>query len=375
VVSVIDEDVEFRNFAGEIWYMGGQYAACEVWNKNLVLDGSPQAAWNPGTLARCTCINLQAGNSYQPCETVMGEGHTYIGGRFYKGYGAFFLGTQFFDDHYYAYPNRDTSRAPTWTTFIGTQFERVSFNPGSFSRGSVTCLDAPIGIGSDSRDIFLEADVCSDTINNSPFVSFTGPPNLTTAYPSGPGYVVPPQNIKLTLRCSRTKFAKDNNSTAYAVDFGDGLYDRNSVHVYVTGEVKEIYRAANSALADYAVPLVTWSGITSLNLPGAGIADFPDGSDLTLDYVVRSAQINLFPQTTATTWAITLPTTYDYATGQRLRIYNISNDVTRVIGIAKNAAGVMLSSDCVLKRTGEYLDLCYDDDLDRWVEVGRMAQG
>jgi hypothetical protein len=391
IVTVDHRNVTMRNFGGEIWYMGGAYAATKVYVENLTLAGSPQATWNPGSLAQVVAVNLDSSRAYQTAEVISGAGHTYIGGRFWDwgAGGCSFISTSSFNGSYaYSYPFRDNSVAPAWTTFEGTRFEAGSHGgqPGfsSWTRGRICTVDGSLAVNwtaGDLRDIDLEVESWADRQSNFPAVDLAGPATTTTAVSGAPAgtYIQKPHNVSIRVNCCRTALAVANgrqHSCGIEINGPNGLLDSASVRLAVTGTAKASWQINGTPASGFALPLINVRDFVALQYLGGGsFLDFDNGagallSSKALDIIAPGYQIE---PAAAGICRVTINTTYGYVRGQRVRFIHNHNSTNRIIVFGKAASGLLLSRTVALARRGDWLELEWSDQANAWVDVGFSA--
>lgn len=366
VSEVYLHDCEMRNWQAEIFYLGGNKPNL-VFAENVKLHHSPQSAWNPGTLAKLVAINLEAYDTYQPAEIIMGAGHTYIGGRFANGTTFSMIGTQFTGGGYpFTYPQRDTATVPVWCTFIGTRFEKITnLLLGSWSRGSIQTVDTALQIGPEIRDIALEIEAWCDQNTGGNVVTFFGPANLTTQVSGAPAGTLsqPPQNIRVTAKVRRTQLAKANGRTIDGVAFIGTLVDRDSVQVHIEGEVRNVVSFLGAAVAGFGLPLVTTANLRPLAQAFGGTFDAPAADKA---YDCSNTAFVLQP-TVAGPINLTMASNLSPADEQRLVFYH--NGVAgRQLRFAASGTGLSLPADRVLGNPGDRIELRYDARTGKWTE-------
>ena len=370
VLNLTMRNVTVHNFCGELFYGGCFNGSSVTLAENCEFYNSNQSAWNPTGTGKVVAINLIARDSYLPSEIILGQGHTYIGGYFARGSNAGSIGTQFFAGGYnYTYPNRDTTKAPTWVTFIGTTFEKIStVNLTSWMRGTVTSIDCSWTTqNQNEQDIFLDIDFVVD--QTSCGITVAGPSTLTNPYPFTPAgvYQAPPKNIGLRIRASRTAYAVANNKISNVLTFSN-LVDKNTVRAFVSGECGTNGSAFTLGLtpAGFAVPYVHvdpgFNPADTVRRMGGPYMDV--AADTTLK--VSWPAISLNPQGSGP-YNITLDNTYGYVAGQQVTIFYGSN-TAQVLVFAATGAGMKLPQTRKLFGRGDKLVLKWDQSASSWVE-------
>lgn len=364
LVKIDHRDCTMHNFAGEIWYMGGSFTACEVHVENLVLHTSPQCCWNPGALAKVTAINLDCSNSYQPAETISGSGHTYLGGRFHKGSTLAFIGTDFFNGHY-AIPNRDVATPIKGHHFIGTRFDSAGLvNFGNWTRGSIVTVDTPVLLGSETS---LDIESWCDTGNGNASATITGPGSAIETYPGSSSVVPPTANLDVRVICKRTKAAADAGRGNHGIEFYASLFDANSVRGRVEGAVRNAFTVTGSSFpTGFAIPRIVVGPTQALEQPYGGTYDYPAADTA---YKIRWSAMTFYPSA-AGTKNITLDMAWGYADGQEVTFYHGGGGSgDRIFAFAQNGAGMSLKETRLLRNAGDYLRLRYNGFSSKWVEL------
>jgi len=362
---------EFRNFAGEIVYTGGNSVQFML-TENLKTHGSPQSAFNPGASRKSLHVNLESGRSYQPTETVGMQGMTYIGGRFYDGYGCTFMGGP--DPDYvggwaYNYPFRRSDISPPWITFIGTRFENLTqVGLGSFVRGNIVTVDTTCFVGGymDASDVHLDIEAWCDLRTNFEAAALQGPQNLTTQLANCPAgnFQKPPKNIRVNVTCRRSALAVTNGRYhVNGVRLYAGLYDKATCHFVVSGEALYAYQVLNTPPANFAIPLIEFENFRAVNTPWGG---FNDTLSADKTYTIDLASYSLNPSA-ATNYNISVSSTYGYADGQLFTFYHNSASAG-TFTFAATGAGMKLPATRKLSVRGDRLVLRYDSRLGTWLE-------
>lgn len=384
LVTIDHRNVTVRNFPGEIWYNGGAYPNLQIYVENLDLKGSPQSAFNPGSLAKMTAVNVDAGTAYLAIEAIQGAGHTYIGGRFsdWGAGGCSFISTaQAVGGYPYDYQFRDNTKTPPFTTFINPRFEGGGHGGAvamsGWEIGKITTVDCTVNLSygsGDLRDIDLDIVSWADQNNNFEAVSMSGPATTTTQVTGAPAgvYYAKPHNISLRVECCRTALAQANGrGHATGIRHYGGLIDQGSVRMSVSGTAKTAFEVPFTPATGFGLPLTTVRDFQTLqSLDGGQFMDFNDGSgnllaSKALDILWPAAQIE--PANTGIC-NVTINTAYAYATGQRVRfIYN--SNTSACIAFARDGSGMRLKKNRSLRRRGEMLELEYRSEVGLWVEV------
>ena len=369
LVTVDHRNVELQDFAGEIWYMGGSLSTAQVYVENLKLHNSPQACWNPGSLAKVVAVNLEAGDSYQPFETISGMGHTYIGGRFYNGTNTSFITTESFNGAYaYSYPFF-TETIPRWTQFIGTRFETVTLvTMGSRMRGNIVLVDSQITLVNYGKlcDIDLQIEAWCDVTSNGSIVLLNGVVSATTQVTGAPGgiYYQTPRDIHIEITAKRTERAQTAGyKWANAVLLPGGLIDRQSCAFYIKGDLTVAggLPAAflNTPAAGSQFPLIEWAENSFSSDVAYPSANFSVGTGITT--------MGISVQAGGTyTMTLTNANSYQFAQRQRMRITH-SGTVGQV-KLPASGSGYTLKEARILYNSWDYIDLRWDYYSNVWVE-------
>jgi hypothetical protein len=370
-------NLTLRNFAGEIWYMGGDLHACEVLVENLTLTGSPQSAWNAASLAKVTAINLQAGDSYQPAETISGMGHLYIGGRFFNGYSNSLITTESFNGAYpYNYPFF-TEPYARWTEFRDMIFERCgTMLLGSRMKGTVNLVDTGLQFINYGvlQDVDLTVNATADTGGGGggAAVTFGGLDTLTTQVPGAPTgtYYQKPRNIRLKIVGRQNQRAVTIGKYAAGIRLGSKLYDTATCTVEVIDEGWAFGRGLVDDIGYFSAgatpPRVIWSddGLVTIGESSASpTADFSVDPGVT--------HIGLNPQAIGTlTMTLTNSRGWNWADGQKMRVYYDNGGAGKNIRMPASGYGYTLKETRMLARHSDYVDLQWDAYAATWVECG-----
>ena len=380
VGEVVLRNLELRNFAGEICYLG-LTGDTRTLVENCHFHGSPQSAWNPTGTGRVTAINLQAGRAYAPAEIVGGRGHTYIGGRFYDGHNVAVFGgpdPAFDPTKPYNYAIRREDASPPFVDFLGTRFESIASGVAlsSFIRGSLVTVDcgvllSHIGVGH-LRDIDLDIEAWADRLGGFAAVALSGPASLSEQVGgAAPGtFYRKSSDIDVRVRCRRTALARaSGNQVVTGVRFYEGLFDRQSVRFSVSGEPARAWAINGPPPSGFEIPRID-ADVAYASGPNGGSIETFTGDTA---YRVAGSSAVVFHGGTGTI-DVTMDNAWDYAHGQRFTFHYAGSDPTKVLAFARNGAGMRLSADRTLRRPGEYLTLGYNRDLELWCEVGYLDQ-
>lgn len=378
--TIVMENVTLHGFAGEIMYDNS--SALHI-SRDCHFYNSGHSCWNPSGVGRVVAYNLQAGIARQPAEVLTGKGHVYYGGRFYKGgtAGCTFVGgpdPEFLGGGYpYNWPTRRDDELPPFTWFHGTRFEQITGNYvylGSWMRGSITLVDSTLDIApafasaGSIQDIDLDVLALADQTGVNEAVRIVGPasPSEATGAPGGE-LVRKPANINIRLTCGATQLGQAENR---AVNVGIGLYnllDRSCVF-RVGGIANTPWRVAGDQPSGFLLPRIDVSGFVAS--PGSTIyGGTYDHLSSDRSYRVQWPVLLASP-TAAGTFNIGLDMSYGYVEGQRVRFVHAGGGSSdRILSFARDAAGLMLSTDRTLRRAGEYLELEYSSAAGKWVEA------
>lgn len=382
VAEVVLRNVELKNFAGEICYLG-LVGDTHTLAENCHFHGSPQSAWNPAGAGRVTAINVRAGRAYAPGEIIGGPGQTYIGGQFYDGYTVGIFGgpdPTFVGGYPFVYTTRRGDAPPPFIHFHDTRFENIpgALNLTSFTRGRIVTVDTPVwlthaGVGQ-LQDIDLDIESWVDRSSAYEGVGVFGPPDLVTQVAGAPAgtYYRKTSNIDVRIRCRQTALAKANGRIVNpGVRLYAGLFDRNSVRFSVTGECSSAWALNSAPPANFEVPRIVSDVAYPPAIGGGGgpVATFATDTA----HRVESAALTVFHGGSGTL-NVTMDLTHAYAHGQSFTFRYAGNDPSKVLAFAKNGAGLRLNADRTLRRNGEFLTLDYDKDIGLWREAGYLDQ-
>lgn len=276
VERVFMRNVELRNFAGEIYYIGGLGPQLQE-----VVDchfhGSPQCSWNPGGIGKVVATNLQAGRGYQVAEVLGGKGHTYQGGRFYDSgaAGATFLGGPspgFRPDYPYSFAYWDGVGERPWVTFNGTVFDATpAVRLTCWMRGTIVTIDTPVWLIHDVghlRDLDLQIESRADRSSGFEALGLFGPPNLTTQIGGAPTgtYIKAPSDMKLKVDCVRTANAiAAGRYHAAAARYYGGVLDGNTIALELSGVASRPWEEFAMRAPGFVMPQISTTGF---RLPG-----------------------------------------------------------------------------------------------------------
>ncbi|MEP7221299.1 MAG: hypothetical protein ABI673_01385 [Novosphingobium sp.] len=363
-------NVTLKNFGGEIYYMGGSGVG-EQFLENCVFDGSPQSALNAGgSGSTFVGINVQAGNSYQACEILSGNGFTMIGGRLYDFYSSTIFGgpdPTFLGGYPYNYPVRSTTRRPPWIFLHGVRVEGATdgLSLGSWTRGRIIATDAVIALGPMISDVNVEIEAWLDQRSGTEAVRLSGPPTTTTQISGAPvgTYVPPPSNINVRVVCKRTALAQANNrSFAAGLRIYAGLVDRNTCQIAVSGDADQVFQIQGTVPSGFALPLIEASNFRSTGQPYGGSYDYPAADTA---YDVQWAAMAFQGGSGAP--KITIGSAYAYPNGQKVTFYKASGTATPTF--QASASMFKLPTDRVLASAGDRIELIYDGYIGKWVEA------
>ena len=375
--KVLLRNVEMRNFAGEIYYSGGDGIGHQQL-ENVVLNGSPQSALNVGTASgTCTAINLKAGNSYQPAEVLGGAGFTMIGGLFHDGSTTYITGgpNQFQGGWPYYWPFRDPAKQPPWMRFIGTVFENTTVFFGSYTQFlDPVFTDASLYLSSQGgrlTDVIGRIISIADQGSGGAAVYIAGPQNLTTQVPNSPvgTYAEPPKNIMLDIVCKRTALAAAAGRTIDGLCIQSGLIDP-TCQFRVSGEARQSWFHQDAPPAGAIQPRVVLDD-GFIPVPGGqrygGTYDYLDADKV---YSPRWPAMTLFNNGTAAR-TITLNTAYGHSHGQTIIFYK-GEAAGNPIRFPAAGAGLALDRTYTLKDLGDHIELAYNADSGKW-HLSRIA--
>ncbi len=363
----------FKNFAGEIYYVGGSTVNSQL-VENCTFDGSPQCALNPSSNGKFTGINIQAGNAYQAMEVLGALGFTLIGGRFYDFYSSSVSGgpdPSLATGYPFNYATRQATKRPPWMTFVGTRFEGATdaVYIGAWAHGTIITVDCSVtmnyGVGH-LRDVHLNIEAWCDQKSAFPAVNLAGPMTLTTQINGAPAgtYYIPPSNIRLNVTTKRTAQAQASNRYfSSGINMYAGIVDKNTVTCTVSGDAHKVFNLVAGQPAGFGLPRIDYQQFRTTAQPYGGTFDYP-ASDMVYD--VSWAALVLYP--VAGTWNITLGNTFGYADGQKVIFYHGDAAAGKVIVFPANGAGLKLQKERRLFALGDMLELRFDALLGKWVE-------
>lgn len=273
VERVFMKNVELRNFAGEIYYIGGLGPKLQE-IEDCHFHGSPQCAWNPGGIGKVVATNLQAGNSYQAAEVIGGQGHTYNGGRFYdSGTCTFLSGPKpgFQPDYPYSYAYWDGVGEKPLITFKDTIFDYTpAVSLSAWMRGNIITIDTPVWLNPNVghlRDWDLAIESRIDNGSNFEALGLFGPASRDIQVGGAkPGtFLVPPSDLNIRLKCVRTARAVANGqSHIAAVRYFGGLFDSASIAIELSGEARQAFELFNPATPGFVMPKISTTNFRTL---------------------------------------------------------------------------------------------------------------
>ncbi|MEP6868676.1 MAG: hypothetical protein ABJA20_09175 [Novosphingobium sp.] len=372
-------NVTLKNFGGEIYYMGGSNVG-EQYLENCVFDGSPQSALNAGgSGSTFVGINVQAGNSYQACEVLGGNGFTMIGGRLYDFYSSTIFGgpdPTYLGGYPYNFPVRASTRRPPWIFLDGVRVEGAvdALSLGSWTRGRLIATDAVIALGPMISDVNIEIEAWLDQRTGTEAVRIGGPPTATTQMSGAPvGTFMPvPSNLNVKLTCKRTALAQANNrSFSSGLRIYAGLVDKDTCQFAISGDADQVFQIQGTAPAGFALPLISADNFRSTGQPYGGGYDYPAADTA---YNVQWSAMAFSGGSGAP--KITIGTGYAYANGQKVTFYKQSGSASPTF--QASASTFKLPADRVLANAGDRIELVYDSVIGKWVESlfeGQQAAG
>jgi hypothetical protein len=275
VGEVILQNVELRNFAAEIYYVGGLGPDLQI-IENCHFHGSPQCAFNPGGIGQVIAKNLKAGRAYQAAEVIGGKGHRYIGGEFYQaglGGNTFFGGPApgFKSGYPYWYPFWDGNGPKPLIAFEDTIFRDCgSLRVGSWVSGKIQLIDTefiPLHSIGHLQDIDLDISSMCDQHGGFAAAVFDGPRDLVTQVPGTPPgtFVEPPADVRIRITCLRSNAARANGRRhAAAARFYGGLVDAQSFNLEVTGEAALASELFGVAAIGFEMPQCKLNGFMNV---------------------------------------------------------------------------------------------------------------
>lgn len=274
VARVALTNVQLRNFGGEIYYTGGGTGVAEQAITDCHFHGSPQCAFNPGTISRLSALRLRAGRSYQAAEAIGGISHDYQDCEFYDADHVSFLGgpkPNFSSDYPYWYPRWDGIGDPPRVAFSKTVFRNCGhLLAGAWLRGEVELRDTTLlpfwEIG---RVHAMELKVTSlcDQAAIYAAVVLHGPDRTGTPVPGAPAGTVlePPFDLAIELHCDATPEARAKGlSHGTAFGFNGGLVDAQSIRLTASGQASSLTRLFKDPVPGFEMPQVLPSGFVQV---------------------------------------------------------------------------------------------------------------
>jgi hypothetical protein len=363
-------NVNAHHFGGELYYIGGFLPATQIEAFRLKGSYSNQSIWNPNGLGKVSCIESDFHDSYAVTEIISGAGHDIIGGVWANGYTVGSIGTQFYVSGYiYSYPNRDTTKAPSYVNYNGLTVSNIgNFQLSAWSKGNLTLIDTQLIPASES---YVDADFLIDQGSSTAPIFLSGPATTTTQIPSCPAGVYYPKtsNIRVRARIRRTKLAQTNSVTNIsAVQIAAGLIDSASVRVHVEGEVGNVYVMSGTPVTGQVQPLITTGDIIPLGQPYGGSYDTPSANtNYTPDVIARALSPTAVGPIDIGMVHSYLGNPYVPADGQIYTHYHNGTN-GNMVRLKANAPLCALPQDRVLANKGDVLQLKYNGAAGVWEE-------
>lgn len=385
VDEIILDGCEISGFKGELFYIGG-HGPNHMRLENCVLSGSNGDGFNPGGFGRWEFIGGAIRNCYQAVEGLGGTMGSRMANTLIDDCDICFFtgGPDRFDGiHTYAYGSRDETRPPPWTVLDDVTIRNVPcISVRSWVRGRLWLTDSAIvldGAQSDIgqlRDVKLDVHYVADQADMQTVVSLFGPATLSEQVVGGPEgeYIQPPANIDITIDCGRTELASRTGKRANKAFEWGGFIDARSSRIRIGRHI-----AANMAECvnkpPRSFPLIEanpmFSGTDFNGRPYGGYNDgLIDGDKL----ITPPAPSVCYYSTAPGTYTFYVATTlgedrHSFQEGQRLRISHCGGTgIFYRFPVA--GTGLKLGRERVLRNSGDYLDLVFSTQFNRWLEVG-----
>ena len=371
----------YKDFGGEVYYVGGAGIG-----EQLVVDSvfrlSPQCAFNPGgSGSKIVARNVQAGESYQAIEGIMGLDATFDNCRFYDFYSSGATGgpdPDFAVGYPFNFPTRSSVRRPPLIHYKNCRFEGASdsFYAGSFSVfEGLTAVDCTMNIQAHARDITIRGVSICDQKSAYPAVNLSGPVDVTTQFPSAPGgvFTEPPRNIIIDIHTVRSDdaqadaryFSQIINVTG-VVDVSLASAALHSISCRISGDAQTPFSYGGTV---YALSRLPSTEVTAFN----NTTGQPYGGDFaspTADFTheVKGPALTIYNGTVGA-WVITLGTTVAPGHGQEFTIFKgQAGGPTPVLNDGGNLK--LGAATRTLTTQYGYLKLKFDKNSGRFVETG-----
>lgn len=374
------DNVEMKNFGGEIYYMAANNEV-EQRITNCWFHHSDQSAFNPSR-GYAWVENSSFGDTYLAAEFLSNTGSVVNNCRFYNSDHATMMGGRNNGYLYnYGYPNRDLTKQPDFLYLNGCKFEscgNVYFT--NYVRGSVYATDTGVIIdatligSATSVDLDVHAWLDQD-LGIGSLVNVYGPTSLTTVIPgaSAPNYIKPIADVHIRLHVHQTARARAAHVLASSGFRIKGYFDSDTVSLHLV-EGNGLYRISDNDSAVVGYPLLKTSTPTDGYYWGAGI---PNGSTViaastgTLSIPISSPAMEVNNSGGASGTVNVTPASAVYPHGFTARIYYAGSNTGGVIySFARDGTRLRLNATRQLTRQGDYLELTYDAQIDRWHESG-----
>lgn len=371
----------YKDFAGEVYYMGGGGIG-----EQLVVDSvfrlSPQCAFNPGASGpKLVARNVQAGESYQAIEGIMGLDATFDSCRFYDFSSSGATGgpdPSIASGYPFNFPTRSSVRRPPLTHYKNCRFEGASdsFYVGSFSVfEGLTAVDCMMNIQAHARDITIRGVSICDQKSAYAAVNLSGPVDVTTQFPSAPGgvFTEPPRNIIIDIHTMRSddaqadsRFMSQGINVVGVVDVSLASAALHSISCKVSGDAQTPFIYGGTVYALSRLPSIE---VTAFN----NTTGQPYGGDFAsptanFTHEVKGPALTIYNGTVGA-WVITLGTTVAPGHGQEFTIFKgQAGGPTPVL----NDGGNLKLGAATRTLTTQYgiLTLKFDKNSGRFVETG-----
>jgi len=387
VGKIVMEQVELRNFHGEIYYMNA-LSENEQWLTNCKFHGSDQCALQPSR-GYVWAVNCEFGNASQAAEFQGGiAGGRLVGCRFYHSGSAAFTSGQNGFLYNQNYPQRVSTDQPPWIDLVDCDFHNIdSVIAANFVRISGRATDTQFFVGTGNigvcTSVQIDVEATIDQGGIAEIFYIQGPGNLTTVIPgaAAPNYVLPLQDVHLRARIRQTKVARDANRFIVGARI-QGYVEGASCSLHLEGY--GLSELATFTGSNAGLPLMTTSAAANSHVYGA---TQPYGSSQSIvtaaphTMTITSCVMRLENFGASPTGVVPVapasfgayPHTYGW--GQRCRIeYSGYNPGGAIYSFAKDGTNLRLNADRALYQPGDFLELEYNASTQKWCEVAYHAQ-
>ena len=299
-----------------------------------------------------TATQCRFGQAGQAAHVTQAADHAYIGCRFHDS------------------PALAIAGSGPFVHLENCLFERIpQARLGSWVRGRVTTIDAPLAIGTPGEPQATDSDLdIVAWLDESPdriAVTLTGPADLMTPMPGAVEGTVFGKPGRLRLHVASALPLTGESPAWDAVFALDGLIEAETVRL----SAGECAAARYLHIDDPAdLPLISPPGrflpTAGAQAHGGGHSAPAPGTTATLDPL---ATAHSFYPSGAGTVAIALGQAHGHAEGQRLQLWHGGGGTgDRVLRLSPGAAGLDLASPVELTRAGDRIDLQYHAASGLW---------